>query len=184
MIGQASKRVFAPEYLRECFALDEETGLLTWRKRPVEHFSSARVAAVWNGHWAGKAAFSHCENGYRRGSLDGKTVKAHQIVYALAAGVWPEQSIDHINGDRSDNRPANLRSASTAENAKNKRRYANNTTGVAGVTRTSRGGKFEAWINIKGKQTCLGTFATIDDAADAREEAAKREGYHENHGRN
>ncbi|WP_341210731.1 HNH endonuclease signature motif containing protein [Sphingomonas paucimobilis] len=171
-----------PKHVAECLSLDLQTGELRWLKRPADHFSSAKAAAIWNGHWAGKPAFTHTEKGYRRGNLDGKPYKAHQIAYCLAHDVWPAGDIDHINGDRSDNRPANLRVVTHAVNMRNKRRYRNNSTGVAGVTRASRGHKYEAWIGADGRQRCLGRFETVAAAAEARRDAEASEGFHANHG--
>lgn len=94
-------------------------------------------------------------------------------------GNWP-QHIDHINGDRLDNRIENLREVDRAENMKNMRMPADNTSGFVGVTRHYE--KWKAQITVNGKHIYLGRFDHKKDAIAARIAANRKFGFHENHG--
>lgn len=108
-------------------------------------------------------------------TLNGVARYAHRLAWLYVHGVWPDGQIDHINGDKLDNRIANLRVLTNAENKQNQRRaYANNRTGRLGVSYDSRNGKWRARIMLDGRSKSLGYFPT-PDAASAAYEAAKME---------
>lgn len=109
-----------PERLSEFFALDEASGRLTWQTRPVEHFKNPVSCARWNRRFAGTEAGSIDSRGYRAVMVDCVTYKVHRIVYAMTRGEWPTLDVDHINRDRSDNRPSNLRDVNRSTNLKNR----------------------------------------------------------------
>lgn len=72
-------------------------------------------------------------------------------------------SIDHINGDKLDNRALNLRLATVKANAENQTRaHPRNKVGLLGVS--LRRGKFRALIQHNGKRMALGTFDTAEAA--------------------
>jgi hypothetical protein len=96
-------------------------------------------------------------------------------------GVWPTQLIDHINGDRADNRIVNLRQTTQSENMRNRRKSTNNTSGYVGVYKV--GAKWRARISVDSKNMNLGIYDTIEQAVQARKQAEIDYGYHENHGR-
>ena len=109
---------------------------------------------------------------YRHGEQ--KTIKVHRLV-ALhhVANPNPELKtcVDHIDGNSANNRAANLRWASRAENGMNMARRRDNTSGFVGVTRHS--GKWQAIVRVNGKNKTIGTFATPDEAALARDAVAR-----------
>lgn len=82
------------------------------------------------------------------------------------------QHVDHIDGNGLNNRRSNLRPASRAENARNRRANANNKTGFKGVHFHKRKGKWQAYINVNGKRLHLGRFDTADEAASAYAQAS------------
>jgi hypothetical protein len=86
----------------------------------------------------------------------------------------PEAQVDHINGNTLDNRVANLRPCTHAENTRNHRLTRANTSGYSGVTRSGK--KWEAAIGLGGKWTYLGRFATKELAIAARQAAEAK--YH------
>jgi hypothetical protein len=83
---------------------------------------------------------------------------------------------DHINGDTLDNRRSNLRLATSAQNAWNRDKYKNNTTGYKGVTYDKGRGKARAQITVHGKHRHLGWFDDPREAALAYDQAARQ--YH------
>lgn len=170
-------------FLRECVALEEDTGALTWRQRPKRHFATEAIWATWNTRWAGKPAFaSLCHNGYAQGSLDGKNYMAHRVVWKLIHGEEPGE-IDHANGKRADNRPDNLRGVDRSANCKNSALRSDNTSGHVGVTWDRSRLKWKAEIQNGGRVRRLGRFSTLEDAIEARRAAQAGMGFSERHGR-
>ncbi len=95
----------------------------------------------------------------------------------------PSGEIDHINGDRTDNRICNLRDVTSAGNSCNRRRQDRNTSGVTGVAWDKRASRWQARIGLNGKQKYLGYFDSLDEAVAARKAAELELGFHPNHGR-
>lgn len=91
--------------------------------------------------------------------------------------------MDHINGDRADNRIINLRDVPKAENARNVGIGVRNTSGVMGVTWNKRSRRWSAQIFRSGKMTILGRFETFDEAVAVRAAAEQELGYQQGHGR-
>lgn len=174
-----------PSTIRELLDYDADTGLFTWRKRSRKWFKTDRSHSVWNARHAGKTAFSmKDEKGYLRSGLLGKTnVLAHRIAFTHFHGRWPDGQIDHINGDKSDNRIKNLRDVCALENSKNQRRPADNTSGTIGVDWVKFAKRWRARIQVDGKTKHLGWFFFKEDAIAARKAAEKEFGFHPNHGR-
>lgn len=80
---------------------------------------------------------------------------------------------DHINGDGLDNRRSNLRTASRAENNRNRRMFSTNTSGYKGVSRCTDGSKWQSRITAHGMECYLGRFATPQEAALAYDAKAR-----------
>lgn len=188
----ADRRILTPEVLRQLLRYDAKTGKLYWRERGSEWFagesskSPAQRANGWNAKWAGKEAFT-CQiyGTYHIGAVLGITVNAHRVAWSIAHGVHIEdlREIDHINGNKADNRLANLREVPHAENAKNAPLYKSNKSGVAGVRWEPSHKAWGATINYAGKQRRIGRFKQFEDAVQARKAAEVEHGYHANHGR-
>lgn len=157
------------------------TGALHWKARPANMFPDAASAARWNGRYAGTPALTAKNaSGYLTGIVLGRHVKAHSVAFAIAHGRWPRE-IDHINGDKEDNRLVNLREVTRQENSKNRSMRSDNRTGIVGIS--ARHGKWLTRIQADGRSICLGTFDKFEDAVAARKAAEARYGYHANHGR-
>lgn len=92
----------------------------------------------------------------------------------MTTGDWPTDQIDHINGDKGDNRIANLREATNAENNRNTGAGQANTSGFKGVCWDKAKGKWRAQIEIDGRGAHLGYFTTPEAAYVAS--AAKHHG--------
>lgn len=146
-------------------------------------FATEGAGKTWNKRFAGKPAMTHVDaTGYNRGYLNGKNVMAHRAAWFLVYGEWPAQ-IDHINGDRQDNRIENLRAVTNKENSRNAKTPKNNTSGVCGVTWHKASGKWMAGIRVDGKRKHLGLFRAKRAAAEAVSAAYSKFGFHKNHGR-
>lgn len=162
------------QYLRERFDYDPETGVLTWRKQPLANFASVRAGKIWNSRFAGVAAGYVNPDGYLRIKFDGRNFRAHRLAYAIATGVDPgAMEIDHIDGDRLNNRISNLRLATNAENTRHRiGQNAMNTSGFRGVCRHPRG--WLAQVGHNGKVLNLGTYPTREEAAEVAKAARAR----------
>ena len=175
-----AKQILTQEYVRSLFHYDPETGVLTWKERPREHFATKSAMCSVNARFAGKVAgFDHF--GYVRVLIDGSAYYAHRIIWLLVYGRMPE-NVDHIDGDGSNNRLANLREVNHSENMKNMRRSKLNTSGVTGVSFHSASGRWIAYITKDRKRHHLGYFHSLDEASTARKIAAEKLGFHANHG--
>lgn len=169
--------------LQEALRFQPETGKLFWRERPRHHFDTEAVMKTWNARWAGNEALTtKTDLGYKSGRFDGKIVKGHRIAWAVHLGKWPEQ-IDHINGNRADNRLCNLRDVGFGENARNQKRPQNNTSGVVGVSRRKGRNVWQSYIHADGRLQHLGNHKCFGAALKARRAAEVQFGYHVNHGR-
>ena len=182
----AASRLPPPNELRQLLRYEPDTGNLFWRTRCDGMFlgrgkPASQLCAGWNTRYAGSRALGHKNNrGYFSGNICGVPVLAHRAIWAMVRGEWPE-FIDHINGDRADNRLSNLRSVSRVDNNRNRRLNRNNTTGSAGVKRLENG-RWTARIRVDGRSYWLGTFDTKTEAAEVRYAAQKQYGFHANHG--
>jgi hypothetical protein len=153
------------DMLRERFAYDSETGALTWK-----------IPSQWRP--AGRLAGSAHSEGYLHVTLriDGRMAHlyAHRIAWALHHGAWPEADIDHINGNRKDNRIANLRAATRSQNNGNMGVRARNKSGFKGVYWNNAANKWQAMLGAKGGvRRYLGVYNTPEEAHEAYMQAAK-----------
>lgn len=166
--------------LRQLLRYDEETGVLFWKARELLDGSTPRGTATFNARRAGMPAFTSTNSeGYLSGGILGVSVSAHRVIIAMSLGEWPEKLVDHINGDRTDNRLCNLRLVTPVENARNARTKNPNKWGERGISRNG-----QKWI-VKvggGRDNYIGTFETKEDAAAARKLVMSSLGYHPNHG--
>jgi len=163
----------SPSLLRESVSYDPENGHFFWLERPLAHFPSERVWRQWNVTYAGKRAFAvRNVEGYLVGTVSKKRLYAHRAAWAMMTGVWPTKTIDHRNGDRSDNRWANLREATRHEQNRNVRASSKGTSRYLGVSFRKERGNWRANIFLNGRQTYLGAFATEERAAQAYDVAA------------
>ena len=132
------------------------TGIFTWRVKVNSRAKAGAVAGSQSrGYWVIRVA--------------GKLHGAHRLAWFFVYGEWPKQ-IDHINGIQSDNRIANLRLATNAQNAQNSR--CRNRAGFKGVS--PKKGKWRATIKHDGRSIQIGTFASPEEAHAAYVAASRR----------
>ncbi|NOD87414.1 MULTISPECIES: HNH endonuclease [unclassified Ruegeria] len=152
------------------------TGLFWWKEREDK-------PDYWNARWANKQTFTTVDRkGYMRGAVERFPLYAHRAAWAIMYETWPDY-IDHINGDRSDNRILNLRNVTPSDNQKNQKRRLDNSSGVIGVSFHKHMRKWQAQICSHGKQHHLGVFNDKTAAIAARKAAEIEFGFHPNHGR-
>lgn len=146
-------------------------------------FTSDRSFKTWNARYADHEALASITNqGYLEGTIFSKSYLAHRVIWLLVTGDSPE-FIDHVNGDRSDNRWNNLRIVTKQENNQNRAKPKSNKTGYIGVSYDATRGKYKAYIQHKGQQIHLGMFSSSEEASLAYEAMKQNLGFHLNHGR-
>lgn len=118
---------------------------------------------------AGEVAGCINDSGYVVLSRNGNLIRAHRLAWFIVYGEIPPDAIDHINGQRSDNRICNLRKASPKDNARNRRNIkpkSNSRLGILGVH--FRKNRYVAKITpVGGKTYEIGRFVTVEEACAA-----------------
>jgi HNH endonuclease len=134
--------------LKELLTYNPDTGVFT-RRIGVK------------GYAAGTQAGTCLRNGYSCLGVDGKLFYAHRLAFLYMTGEQAAAQVDHINGDRTDNRWTNLRLATASENHENLGgAKSHNRLGFLGVTFHKETGKYRARIKRQGVITGLGLHAT------------------------
>lgn len=140
------------DYLKSILTYEKETGLIRWKIRPVRSKKKTDIAGT-------------LLDGYVVIVVSGKALKAHRVAWALTFNEWPKGLIDHINGNRSDNRIDNLRTGTQTQNLQNKRSaLPSSKSGLIGAMFDNSTGRFRARIRSNGKRINLGSFSTQDEA--------------------
>lgn len=138
--------ITSADELRQKFYYDPSSGFIYSKK------TNRRVGSVdKTGH------------GYVRINYAGTNWLAHRLVWLLLYGTPAPGAIDHINGDKTDNRIANLRIVSQHANTHLAAKEKKNEIGTPGI-RTTKNGKFQASIGFLYKKRHIGTFADMEDA--------------------
>jgi len=153
--------ILTREKLKELLRYDPLTGVFIWIKPSKYHSEKLLTEAGTIIKSRGKS--------YRTIGVLGKYYKAHRLAWLYEYGVWPK-IIDHLNGNSTDNRIANLRSCSQFENCQNHKRVKNSSNLPVGV-RISTSGRYQARITANGTLHHIGTFVTVQDAAIAYRKA-------------
>lgn len=147
-----------------------ETGEFNWLRKA----GSSRADLAWNGQRAGRVAGCISGSGYNTIGVCGRLYQAHRLAWLCVYGRWPVGDIDHINGDRADNRISNLREATRSQNNCNRGATSANTSGYKGVFFKKHGSRWQAQIKINGRIKHIGYFPTPEAASVAYTEAALR----------
>lgn len=142
------------EHLRQTLHYDPETGAFTWLRHKYRPDLIGRVAG------------SRQSVGYWSIAIHNRKQLAHRLVWFYMAGKWPTQHIDHKNGDGRDNRWANLRTVTRAQNLQNMRKATKaNKSGFLGVC--AHQGKWLMQIMVDGKRIRKSGFNTPEEAHEA-----------------
>lgn len=142
------------ERLRELLHYHQDTGVFT---RRTDNGRGCHIGDV--------AGTLHRRSGYINIYIDGHTHTAARLAWLYMTGQHPSHDMDHINGDTTDNRWANLRDVPVRINSQNTHRAnKNNKTGLMGVQFRKDRGKYIAQLRIDGKSRRFGSFETPEEA--------------------
>ena len=144
--------------LKALVEYDQDTGVFIWK--PREH--NSKFTSVFAGKVAGRIA----NNGYADICIHYKRFGAHRLAWLYVTGQWPVE-IDHINGDRADNRFENLRNCTHIENCQNYGVRASNKSGFTGASLHRKSGLWRASIRANGRVKHLGVHKTPQEAHEA-----------------
>lgn len=137
--------------LLELLSYSPETGDFSWRVK-----AGCRAA--------GDAAGSTRRDGYVTIRVDGTRYFAHRLAWFYCNGAWPMQSVDHIDGNPSNNQLSNLRDISHRKNLHNRTRpQTNNTHGHLGVKRANKS-RWVATLKRDGAASYIGSFSSATEA--------------------
>lgn len=147
--------------LRKLFYYDSSNGELI-RKKAVKHSQ----------HKPGSVAGCLNKTGYRRVCIGKKLYREHRVIWAIVNGYWPESMLDHIDGDRSNNRIENLRECTQKQNCQN--RIAPKKNKYVGCSYRKDVMKWQARIYVNGRNKSLGYFKSQEAAHIAYLEAREK----------
>ena len=144
------KEILTIENIRFMFEYDEESGIIKWKNPLTTRTSKGDI--VNNKDSKGYLRVNICGAGY---------VKAHRVAWMHFYGnaLKSSEHIDHINGNRCDNRIANLRIASIKENLRNTKKHIDGNAPYKGITFNKKCNKWQAQISGGGKYKYIGLFA-------------------------
>ena len=152
------------EQLKATFDYDAETGVFLWKIRPSRAVKAGDVAGC-----------TEKRIGYITIGIEGRIYKAHRLAWLYTHGEWPKGLIDHINGNKADNRICNLRDVFADGNSQNVRKpNVRNKSGFMGVIWFQN--KWRASMSVNGQSKWLGDYSTPQEAHQVYLEAKRK--YH------
>lgn len=141
------------ERLKQLVSYNPETGLFT------------RLIATSRSTKVGEQIGTIHRSGYIYAMLDYETFSAHRLAWFYVHGKMPKYDIDHINGNKTDNRISNLRDVKMQVNMQNERKpRKTNTSGYLGAYFRKERNKWVALLTVDGKQKRFGSFNTPEEA--------------------
>jgi hypothetical protein len=156
--------------LKKLLDYNSETGVFTWKVSPARQVFSGDIAGTKR------------KDGYIQIKVKNKLILSHRLAWIYMYGYLPKY-IDHINGQRDDNRIINIRKVSNQQNSLNSKISKNNTSGIKGVYWDKSRNKWTVRLSIDGKCKFFKRFDDIDLAKLVIEEVRnKYHGKYANHG--
>lgn len=149
----SESRVLTAQEVRELFEYNNLTGELKWK-------------TTGKGRKLNKIAGSKDRHGYLQTRIHKKIYFNHRLIWLHVYGEWPQQVIDHIDGNPLNNKIQNLRDVSRRTNQENQRKAAssNKTTKLLGSSLNKSTGKYVSTIQVNKKTIYLGLFKTPEEA--------------------
>ncbi|MCG8029723.1 MAG: HNH endonuclease [Candidatus Thiodiazotropha taylori] len=171
-VKSVTDKLAAVEALR-LLHYDPETGQITWNQD--------RGTKTKKGDRAGTIVprSDRTSSPYRIVKVYGVAYPAHRVAWLLHHGEWPQYDIQHINGNRLDNRLVNLRLVDRDTKKQLKRVRYDNKSGVTGVNRSKSNGKWVTSIVSDGAHNYLGTTEDFFEAVCRRKSAENQLGFYE-----
>jgi hypothetical protein len=154
------KDILTQGYLNSILKYEPHTGKFFWR------IDKGRVAA-------GDKAGTKSRRGYVDIKIDGRSYLAHRLAWLYMTGDFPIREIDHINGNPSNNRWANLREGTHSEVTRPHKTYKTNISGYSGVHWREDAGKYRVRITVDNRRISLGHYSDLQEAYRARAKAEK-----------
>lgn len=151
----ANKQLPCPTLLRQLVSYDPKTGKLFHKKNGKQAANTVHI------------------KGYRYGNVAGRSFLAHRLAWIIYNGEYPSGYIDHKNGNKTDNRIANLRDVLPGQNSANRFPTKGSNSKYLGVCFVAALGKFKSAITKNGKTKHLGLFSDEIEAAKAYDKAAR-----------
>ncbi len=148
------KQELTQERLKELLDYDPENGVFTWRLDRLNEVKAGKEAGHLNPY------------GYIVIRVCGSLQRAHRLAFLYMTGMFPVFHVDHIDGNRSNNKWLNLRNCNRSENGQNlkKAQLNNNSSGLLGCYFDKESNKFKAAIGINNTRINLGRFKTAKEA--------------------
>jgi hypothetical protein len=140
--------------LKTVLSYDPSSGVFRWRNKICKRVVPGTVAG-WKS-----------DKGYIKITLHGVDYFAHRLAWLYMTGAWPNDVVDHRDGQRDNNRWTNLRDTTHQENMQNRTRCWNQTGLMGAFKRTGRAGFFSV-IKRNGAAIYLGNFPTAEQAHEA-----------------
>ena len=159
----------------DLLSYDPQTGVFSWRPRPVTDFKTKRAHSIWVVRFSGKPVASRSGK-YGIVRIDGTCHYLHRLAWLVTFGEFPAGEIDHVNGDQSDNRIRNLRDASREINQQNIRRRPGPPSTLplgAHFVARKKVRRFASKLRVNGRTKHLGYFDTAEEAHAAYVEAKR-----------
>lgn len=154
------------EHLMEVLRYNPETGVFTWNSRCGQGKAVIGAPAGWI-----------ARKGYRRIEIDGIAYMAHRLAFLYVLGKWPDNQVDHLDGNTDNNSWNNLADVDCATNMKRRKINKRNTSGCPGVAYNPKSGRWIVTIQSRGERHYLGTFTTKEAAMARRLEAEQVLGF-------
>ena len=165
------------EELKKILHYDPEIGVFTWLLKKSNRIKVGQIAGS-------RQVDILCGKAYIRIKISKKMYLAHRLAVLYITGNLPENEVDHLDGNGTNNKWKNIRCVSAIENQRNRRLQSNNSSGIGGVYWHVRNGKWHVRTWIGSKLIHLGYYDNLLDAASVKKSAEIKYGFHKNHGSN
>lgn len=140
------------EQIKAVLKYEPETGAFEWLQNIGKKTKKGQKAG-------GKHGLGYVQIKYKKNNY-----KAHRLAFAIQTGKWPIKDIDHINGQRDDNRWINLREASKRENLLNAKKPSTNKSGHKNVHFVKKANRWRVAIRALNGQLIQRNYRSIEDA--------------------
>lgn len=148
--------------------LDLETGLTADEVRRLLSYDPETGSLHWKDHkrrcYIGKPAGYVSKDSYAKVKIRARIYMAHRLIWLIMTGEWPKEQIDHRDLNRSNNRWANLREATRAQNGYNREVFSTTATKLKGAYKAPFGSGYVAAIRVNKKLKRIGLFRTPEEA--------------------